>query len=1048
MACGTGKTLIALWAAERLKPKTVLVLVPSLTLLQQTLDEWTRHNSWGDAFSYICVCSDPTVASQDAHDPITFHRSDADFRIDTDPKEVVRFLQGTKTSVKVIFSTYQSSAVVSQATRGLALLDIAIFDEAHKTTGPKGGLFAHCLSDDNIKIRRRLFLTATPRHYDIRHRNREGDFRILSMDDGSIYGPRAYTLTFGSAAHQGIICNYKVVISVVDGQEVNAFALKHGITLVKGDLIGARWVANQIAIERAIEKTSAVRAITFHSRVSSAKEFSADTSRGIQQWLPDFSVFHVNGTQRSSERKQLILSFRNATKAVITNARCLTEGTDVPAVDMVAFIDPRHSKIDIAQATGRAMRKPTGPDKMIGYVVVPLFLERKKAETLEEAFKRSDFFNIAAILNAMQEQDDELVQIIQELQEAKGHGEIFNPRRLADKVEVVGPSIDLSTLRKDIFVEIRDSIGTSWDEWYGCLKVYKEREGHCLVPVAHREGDYRLGRWVSNVRTTKDKIEEARRRQLDELGFVWDALHAAWERGFDALKLCKEREGHCNVPRPHIEGGFRLGKWVGTQRINKDTMPAERKRRLDAIGFIWNARESEWEEGFAALRAFLAREGHCNVPAAHMEGAHRLGRWVNHLRVIRDTIPAQRKQRLDAMGFVWDVLDTQWEEGVAALTLFKAREGHCLCSGNHVEGTFKLGGWVSRQRARSHKIPERRQRLDALGFVWDVREREWEEGCTALAHFKAREGHWRVPKLHKEGAFNLGQWVNNLRGNKDTIPSDRKRRLETMGMDWNARENEWEKGFTALTKFKARGGHCRVPRHQLEGAFNLAKWVRKQRANQKTISSERQQRLDAIGFVWGVLDSQWEEGFAALTQFKAREGHCRVPASHMEGKFNLGRWVTVKRRDRNILSAERRNQLDAIGFVWAFRNTEWEKGFAALGQFKAREGHCHVPKLHMEDTFKLGHWLSAQRSRTTSIERKQQLIAIGFVWDVLEAKWEEGLAALITFKEREGHCRVLNLHVEGAFKLGQWVRVQRSRKAVMSADRRKRLDKIGFAWRR
>ena len=191
MACGTGKTLIALWAAERLKPKTVLVLVPSLTLLQQTLDEWTRHNSWGNGFSYICVCSDPTVASQDAHDPIIFHRSDADFRIDTDPKEVVRFLQGTKTSVKVIFSTYQSSAVVSQATRGLAPLDIAIFDEAHKTTGPKGGLFARCLSDDNVEIRRRLFLTATPRHYDIRHRDREGDFRIVSMDDETIYGPRA-----------------------------------------------------------------------------------------------------------------------------------------------------------------------------------------------------------------------------------------------------------------------------------------------------------------------------------------------------------------------------------------------------------------------------------------------------------------------------------------------------------------------------------------------------------------------------------------------------------------------------------------------------------------------------------------------------------------------------------------------------------------------------------------------------------------------------------------------------------------------------------------
>jgi predicted helicase len=341
------------------------------------------------------VCSDPTVASKDVNDPITFHRSDAEFRVDTDPKEVRQFLQSTKTAIKVIFSTYQSSAVVSQGMRGLAPVDIAIFDEAHKTTGPMGGLFAHCLSDQNIKIRKRLFLTATPRHYDIRHREREGDFRIVSMDDEAVYGPRAYTLTFGSAAHQGIICNYKVIISVIDGHEVNDFALKHGITLVKGDLIGARWVANQIAVERVIEKTGAVRGITFHSRVSSARDFSADSARGIQQWLPDFFIFHVNGTQTSSERKQLIRSFRNAEKALITNARCLTEGIDVPAVDMVAFIDPRYSRIDIAQATGRAMRKSRGSDKTIGYVVIPLFLERQKNETLEEAFKRSDFGSIA-----------------------------------------------------------------------------------------------------------------------------------------------------------------------------------------------------------------------------------------------------------------------------------------------------------------------------------------------------------------------------------------------------------------------------------------------------------------------------------------------------------------------------------------------------------------------------------------------------------------------------------------------------------------------------
>jgi predicted helicase len=340
---------------------------------------------------------------------------------------------------------------VSRGVEGLAPFDVAIFDEAHKTSGPQGGLFAHSLKDENICIRKRLFFTATPRHYDIRHRDREGDFRIVSMDDQTIYGPRAYTLTFGSAARQGIICNYKVVISVVDGQEINDFALKHGITLVRGDLIAARWVADQIAIERATEQTGARHVITFHSRVSSASEFSSPGSHGIKQFLPEFSLSHVNGKQKSSERKQLLRSFRDAAKALVTNARCLTEGIDVPAVDMVAFIDPRHSRIDVAQATGRAMRKPPGSDKEVGYVVIPLFLQRESGETLEEALERSDFSDVANVLNAMQEEDEDLVQIIREMQEAKGRGELFDPKRLSEKIEVIGPAIELSALRSQYF---------------------------------------------------------------------------------------------------------------------------------------------------------------------------------------------------------------------------------------------------------------------------------------------------------------------------------------------------------------------------------------------------------------------------------------------------------------------------------------------------------------------------------------------------------------------------------------------------------------------
>ena len=426
MACGTGKTLVALWAAEQAKPKTVLVLLPSLTLLQQTLKEWSEQTSWGSRFTYLCVCSDKTVGLK--NDEINIDKTEVGFRVDTDPAIVRQFLERQSDDVKVIFSTYHSTDVVAQGSEGLAPFDLGIFDEAHKTTGLSGGTFSQALSDEKVRINKRLFFTATPRHIDIRKRDKEGEFRVQSMDDETVYGPRAHTLSFGEAANKGIICHYKVIISLIDKQMVDDFTRNNGITLVDGDEIGARWVANLIALDQAVKKVDAKKIITFHSRVALAQEFAKNEPRGIAYYLKDYDVRHVNGSQNSSERSQLITAFANSPKSVITNARCLTEGVNIPAVDMVAFIDPRQSKVDITQAVGRAMRKPRGATtKTVGYILVPLFAG-VDGEGLEEAIKTGKFDAIADVLNALQEHDEELVDIIRELQQRKGQGEVFDPK--------------------------------------------------------------------------------------------------------------------------------------------------------------------------------------------------------------------------------------------------------------------------------------------------------------------------------------------------------------------------------------------------------------------------------------------------------------------------------------------------------------------------------------------------------------------------------------------------------------------------------------------
>ena len=135
-------------------------------------------------------------------------------------------------------------------------------------------------------------------------------------------------------------------------------------------------------------------------------------------------------------------------------------------------------------------------------------------------------------------------------------------------------------------------------------------------------------------------------------------------------------------------------------------------------------------------------------------------------------------------------------------------------------------------------------------------------------------------------------------------------------------ERAWQRGFSALEEFKKREKHCRVPRHHLEANYRLGQWVAVQRYSEDALSSKRKARLNELGFIWSRADWLWENAFAALKAFKAREGHCFVPALHIEGDLKLGYWVSTQRRKKNIMSNERKQRLNAIGFVWQPRKSK------------------------------------------------------------------------------------------------------------------------------
>lgn len=202
-----------------------------------------------------------------------------------------------------------------------------------------------------------------------------------------------------------------------------------------------------MAIDQAIKRYGVKKIFTFHPRVKDAEEFTNGGPQSVARHIPKgFKVFHVNGAMTTIEREALIAAFREAEYGLMSNARCLTQGIDVPDVDMVAFLSKKRSLIDIVQATGRAMRKAPGKTK--GYILVPLYVNQDEGETVEAAVERSEFREVVAVLNALREQDEALADNVSRLRAEPGDGD--GETRDVDKVTILGPQIDLKRLRKAI----------------------------------------------------------------------------------------------------------------------------------------------------------------------------------------------------------------------------------------------------------------------------------------------------------------------------------------------------------------------------------------------------------------------------------------------------------------------------------------------------------------------------------------------------------------------------------------------------------------------
>lgn len=455
MPCGTGKSLTAFWIANSLHAKSVIVAVPSLNLIKQSLEDWSAEFvalNENPKPEWQVICSDDSTSK--LQDEFVSDVYSLGIPTTTKIDEISDFLKRKTKGRKIIFTTYQSSDRLAEASRKAKFsFELAILDEAHKTVGVKSKSFATLLSDTNISIKKRMFMTATERV--LKGTNDD----MLSMDDESVYGKRFYQLTFKDAIHSSpqIISDYKILTIAVTNNQIQEIIQKNKLLSDRKNKIEEQYaqsLAAAIALRQATMKYGIKHAISFHKSIKAAESFTKLNERLNSSKIDKvrLSSYHISSQKTAGQRSQLLEDFKNEQLALMTNARCLTEGVNVPTIDCVLFADPKQSIVDIVQAAGRALR--VSPGKKYGYIMLPLIVPDEM--DLEEFTETSPFKQVARIVAALSTQDERIVEEFR----MKDDGKRVSDRRVEISGSIpVGLKLDINSFASSIEAKYWEKVG-------------------------------------------------------------------------------------------------------------------------------------------------------------------------------------------------------------------------------------------------------------------------------------------------------------------------------------------------------------------------------------------------------------------------------------------------------------------------------------------------------------------------------------------------------------------------------------------------------------
>ncbi|MEU7027946.1 Helicase associated domain protein [Streptomyces sp. NPDC046275] len=750
-ACGTGKTIIAAASAKRLVPKgRILVLVPTLDLLAQTVKAWHEAGHKGPAVAVCSLQDDPELWNLKV-------------RSTTNPVQLALWHgQGPV----IIYATYASLGVLAEAFEGvygqqLGPMDLAVVDEAHRTSGSMGKAWADIHDQTVIPAHRRLYLTATPRIWEERLSREVAEGvrdplpreMAASMDDEKVFGPVLYKLSLASAVSRGLLARYQIIVLELQDPVVTPERLM-GEERRSEEVRGQRLGALQAALLHTMQQHNLQTCITFHHRTMEAQAYAEGLERVAAKLHADQPEKYpariwadwLCGEHVPERRRGVLGEFGStAWRAVLSNCRVLGEGVDIRAVDSVALLDPKGAPHDIVQAIGRALRQKPGQGKLAS-LIVPVFLQ--PGEKPEDMFTSASYRPLVKVLEGLRAHDEEAVELLaipQEPQKDVAQPSVNIGSAPEEGEEESRLLLRFAAPRDPVMVadwvsfNVIDTEKQDWARGWAALKKFTEREQHARVPYGHKEGAYPLGSWVAEQRRAygAGQMSGLRARRLEKLGMVWSLADERFQENLEAAKAYYDQHWTLCAPRSAVALSRPVGQWLSNlRRAGALDGHPEWEAALKEVDEDWNPSwPADWQRRYAALRELVAEEeGQAEVlPGVTVHGMD-IGKWLARQRTpkVWQALTDGQRERLEQLGITPLApapeeptrASTTFERGVAALAQYRARTGSVKVPRAHVElledgAEVRLGVWIMNQKTRRAKLAtDKLSALAALGLEW------------------------------------------------------------------------------------------------------------------------------------------------------------------------------------------------------------------------------------------------------------------------------------------------------------------------------------------